>query len=69
MDRFLADGYQVIHERDPLYTTGFLSIRESGGVTPVRLSAKSPNLNAYAEKSVRYTNASTRRFSKVRAVR
>jgi transposase InsO family protein len=50
---FLRDGYYVIHDRDPLYTADFRAILESGGVTPVRLPARSPNLNAYAERFVR----------------
>jgi len=50
---FLPDGYYVIHDRDPLYTANFLSILRSAGVTPVRLPARSPNLNAYAVRFVR----------------
>ena len=50
---FLRDGYYVIHGRDPLYTAQLCSILEAAGVTPVRLPAKSPNLNAYAERFVR----------------
>ena len=50
---FLRDGYYLIHDRDPLYTADFRAVLESGGVTPVRLPAKSPNFNAYAERFVR----------------
>jgi len=50
---FLRDGYYVIHDRDPLYTAQLRCILEAAGVTPVRLPAKSPNLNAYAERFVR----------------
>ena len=50
---FLRGGYHVIHDRDPLYTAKFCSILASGGVVTVRLPAKSPNLNAYAERFVR----------------
>jgi transposase InsO family protein len=53
VDGFLADGCYVIHDRDPLFTTEFRAILKSGGVTPVKLPAKSPNLNAYAERFVR----------------
>ena len=49
----LRDGYYVIHDRDPLYTAEFRSILDASGVTPVRLPAKSPSLNAYAERFVR----------------
>ena len=38
---------------DPLYTRGFGEILTSGGVQPIRLPPKSPNLNAYAERFVR----------------
>jgi transposase InsO family protein len=50
---FLRDGYYVIHDRDPLYTAEFRCILEGAGVTTMRLPAKSPNLNAYAERFVR----------------
>jgi len=49
----LRHGGYVIHDRDPLYTRQFRAILESAGVTPVRLPAKSPNLNAHAERFVR----------------
>ncbi|MCG8508499.1 MAG: hypothetical protein MI741_04655, partial [Rhodospirillales bacterium] len=39
----------LIHDRDPLFTKGFRSILQAGGVTCKRLSARSPNLNAYVE--------------------
>ena len=43
----------LIHDRDPLYTRVFGEILEGGGVQPIRLPPKSPNLNAYAERFVR----------------
>ncbi len=43
----------LIHDRDPLFTEQFGRILESSGVRPVRLPARSPNLNAYAERFVR----------------
>ena len=43
----------MIHDRDPLYTAEFRAILEQRGVKTVRLPAKSPNLNAYAERFVR----------------
>ena len=42
-----------MHDRDPLDTRGFGEILEGGGVQPIRLPPKSPNLNAYAERFVR----------------
>ena len=50
---FLGRGYYVVHDRDPLFTDEFLAILDSGGVTGVRLPAKSPNLNAYVERFIR----------------
>ena len=44
----------LIHDRDPLSTRGgFGEILEGGGVQPIRLPPKSPNLTAYAERFVR----------------
>ncbi len=43
----------LIHDRDPLYTDKFDSILKAAGVNPVRLPARSPNLNAHAERFVR----------------
>ena len=43
----------LIHDRSPLFTKEFRSILESGGVKSVRLPARSPNLNAFAERSVK----------------
>ena len=43
----------LIHARDPLSTRGFGEILEGGGLQPIRLPPKSPNLNAYAERFVR----------------
>jgi putative transposase len=43
----------LIHDRDPLFTTEFRRIVRSTGVDPLRLPARSPNLNAYAERFVR----------------
>jgi hypothetical protein len=38
---------------DPLFTAEFRAILGGGGVTPVRMSAKSRDLNAYPERFVR----------------
>ena len=50
---FLRTACHLLHDRDPLYTRVFAEILRSGGVQPVRLPARSPNLNAYAERFVR----------------
>ena len=43
----------LIHDRDPLFTEQFGRILEGSGVRLVKLPARSPNLNAYAERFVR----------------
>ena len=43
----------LIHDRDPLFTNGFRMILRAEGVETVKLPARSPNLNAYAERFVR----------------
>ena len=53
VDGFLRTAHYLIHDRDPLYTRVFGEILESGGVRPIRLPPRSPNLNAYAERFVR----------------
>ena len=53
VDGCLRRARYLIHDRDPLYTRVFGEILTSGGVQPIRLPPKSPNLNAYAERFVR----------------
>jgi putative transposase len=53
IDGFLKGKRYLIHDRDPLYTAEFLTMLKSVGVKSVRLPARSPNLNAYAERFVR----------------
>src|SRR5436190_2910816 len=53
MDGLLAGKRFLIHDRDPLYTTEFLSILATAGIQSVKLPPRSPNLNAYAERFVR----------------
>jgi len=43
----------LIHDRDPLFTAGFLNMIADAGVESVKLPPRSPNLNAYAERFVR----------------
>ena len=49
---FLKDTRHLIVDRDPLYTAHFKEILASGHVELLRLPARSPNLNAYAERFV-----------------
>ena len=53
VDGFLCECRYLIHDRSSLFTKEFGSILESGGVESVRLLARSPNLNAFAERFVR----------------
>ena len=43
----------LIHDRDPLFTDGFLGTLKDAGVESVKLPPRSPNLNAHAERFVR----------------
>src|SRR5947209_4888714 len=43
----------VLHDRDTKFCDGFRSILRTAGVEPLRLPARSPNLNAFAERWVR----------------
>ena len=43
----------VLHDRDKKFCASFRSALEAAGVKPILLGAKSPNLNAYAERWVR----------------
>src|ERR1019366_9487665 len=51
--RALQDCRYLLHDRDTKYTISFRAIIESGGVKQLALPARSPNLNAYAERWVR----------------
>src|ERR1700731_1143162 len=49
----LRDCRYLLHDRDTKYTLSFRAIIASGQVEPLALPARSPNLNAYAERWVR----------------
>ncbi len=55
---FLKRKRYLIHDRDPLYRSeGFYDILQSSGIEPIKLPARSPDLNSIAErfvKSVKY---------------
>ncbi len=51
-DGFLNGSRYLIHDRDPLFTKSFREVLKSSGVTTLKLPARSPNLNAYAERFV-----------------
>jgi hypothetical protein len=48
----LGDCRYLLHDRDTKYTQSFRAITASGQVEPLVLPARSPNLNAYAERWV-----------------
>ena len=50
---FLVDHRYLIHDRDGKYCPAFDGTLTDGGVTPVQLPPRSPNLNAHAERWVR----------------
>ena len=52
-DGFLAGKKYLIHDRDPLFTAEFQETLAAAEIESVRLPARSPNLNAYAERFVR----------------
>ena len=50
---FLEGCRYLIHDRDTKFTDSFRTIVKSGHVEPLKLPARSPNLNAYAERWVK----------------
>jgi len=50
---FLSPGQYLIHDRDTKFCAAFQHIIDDAGVERVPLPARSPNLNAYAERWVR----------------
>jgi putative transposase len=52
-DGFLLGKRYILMDRDPLYSEAVRALLRNCGVEPVRLPARSPNLNAYAERFVR----------------
>src|SRR4029450_5168262 len=51
-DGFLRGTEYLILDRDPLYSTAFRDLLRDSGVKPLLLPARSPNLNAFAERFV-----------------
>ncbi len=51
-DGFLKDHRYIILDRDPLFTHELRGILKDRGIKTVRLPARSPNLNAFAERFV-----------------
>jgi transposase InsO family protein len=51
-DGFLRGVQHLILDRDPLYSAAFRRLLRDGGVKPLLLPARSPNLNGFAERFV-----------------
>src|ERR1700694_1939528 len=43
----------LLHDRDTKFCESFREVLKAGGVKPLKLPARSPNLNAFAERCVR----------------
>jgi putative transposase len=52
VDGFLRDTRYLIMDRDPLFTSCFRNMLKACGTNSLRLPARSPNLNAFAERFV-----------------
>ena len=52
VDGFLIVKRYLLHDRDPLFTDEFRGVLAAAGVKCLRLPARSPNLNAVAERFV-----------------
>ena len=50
---FLANSRYLLHDRDSKFCLSFRQLIEAGRVKTMPLPARSPNLNAYAERWVR----------------
>jgi transposase InsO family protein len=50
---FLLGKRYLLHDRDTKYTQAFYALMKDGGVEPIVLPPRSPNLNAYCERFVR----------------
>lgn len=61
VDGVLKGKRFLIHDRDPLFTDEFLKVLKETGVASVKLPVRSPNLNAYAERS--YARSRSRDWS------
>ena len=52
----LREHRYLLHDRDTKFCASFGSVLRAGGVEPVKLPARSPDLNAFAERWVRSVN-------------
>jgi hypothetical protein len=52
VDGFLIGKRYLLHDRDPLFTDEFRGVLAAAGVKCLRLPARSPDLNSFAERFV-----------------
>ena len=50
---FLTEVKYLLHDRDAKYCHAFRAVLKEAGVKPLALPARSPNLNAFAERWIR----------------
>ena len=50
---FLASMRHLLHDRDSKFCWAFRAVLRDGGVHPIALPPRSPNLNAFAERWIR----------------
>ena len=50
---FLATSRYLLHDRDGKFCSAFREVMQAGKVKPLKLPARSPNLNAFAKRWVR----------------
>ena len=53
-DGFLSPGQRLIHDRDTKFSAEFVATLRAAGVEAIKLPAHSPNLDAIAERWVRF---------------
>jgi len=54
---FLDQRRYALHDRDTKFCSAFRETPKAGGIKPIQLPARSPNLNSYAERWVRSAKA------------
>jgi putative transposase len=54
---FLRGCRYLLHDRDTKFCASFRELIESGSIKTIRLPARSPNLNSFAERWVRSVKA------------
>ena len=66
-DGFLHSARYLIHDRDPLFTCRFAEILKAGGVSALRLPARSPNLKDHASHYTSFARFGESPFGRLRS--